>query len=124
MISCIKNWVGLQYLQQRRWIRRLCLFYKFLSTTQPSRIHNLFPQMRNSHRHPNSSMYFLVELNTSKILFLHMLLMNGIKLIQTFVALVIIKFIRPIERKIFNINDPFGIKILTRLRLGFTHLRE
>ena len=38
--------------------------------------------------------------------------MNEINLIQTFVAL---------ERKIlFNINDPFGIKTLTKLRSGFS----
>ena len=36
----------------------------------------------------------------------------------------LLKFTRPIERKIFNINDPFGITMLTRLRLGFSHLRE
>ena len=35
----------------------------------------------------------------------------------------LLKFIRHVERKIFNINDPFGIKLL-RLRLGFSHLRE
>ena len=77
-------------------------------------------------------MYFFVKVNTSKTLFFHMLLLNGINLIQTFVALIIfyffhnafLKFIRPVERKIFNIDDPFGIKMLTRLRLGFRHLRE
>ena len=35
-----------------------------------------------------------------------------------------LKFIRPVERKILNVNDPFEIKMLTRLRLGFSHLRE
>ena len=35
----------------------------------------------------------------------------------------LLKFIRPVERKIFSINDPLGIKMLTRLRLGFSHLR-
>ena len=33
-------------------------------------------------------------------------------------------FIRPSENKIFNIHDKVGIKLLTRVRLGFTHLRE
>ena len=46
-------------------------------------------------------------------------LMNEIKLIQTFVALIILNW------KIFNINDPFAIKLLTKLRLGFSHqIRE
>ena len=34
------------------------------------------------------------------------------------------KFIRPVQRKTFNINDSVGVKLLTRLRLGFSHLRE
>ena len=35
--------LGLEYLQQRLWMRRLCLLYKFLSTGQPSHICNLLP---------------------------------------------------------------------------------
>ena len=31
---------------------------------------------------------------------------------------------RPVERRIFNINDTLGIKMLTKLRLGFSHLCE
>ena len=33
-------------------------------------------------------------------------------------------FIRPSENKIFNIHDHVGTKLLTRLRLGLSHLRE
>ena len=36
----------------------------------------------------------------------------------------LLKFIRPAQRKTFNINDSVGVKLLTRLRLGFSHLRE
>ena len=49
---------GLEYLQPRRWMRRLCLLYKFLSTGQPSQIHNFLLQMGNSHRHSNPSHLF------------------------------------------------------------------
>ena len=44
----------LEYLQQRRWMRRLCLLYKYLSTGQASHIYNLLPQMRNSHKQLNT----------------------------------------------------------------------
>ena len=37
---------------------------------------------------------------------------------------VLLSFIRPSENKIFNIHDQVGIKLLTRLRLGLSHLRE
>ena len=36
----------------------------------------------------------------------------------------LIYFIRPAENKIFNVHDEVGIKLLTRLRLGFSHLPE
>ena len=46
--------LGLEYLYQRRWARRLCLLYKFFSTGQPSYIYDLLPPMRSSRRHVNS----------------------------------------------------------------------
>ena len=36
----------------------------------------------------------------------------------------ILKFIRPLPNSIFNIHNPLGIKYLTRLRVGFSHLKE
>ena len=36
----------------------------------------------------------------------------------------LLKFIGPAQRKTFNINDSVGVKLLTRLRLGFSHLRD
>ena len=36
----------------------------------------------------------------------------------------LLKFIRPSGRAIYNIIDPLGIKLLTRLQIGFSHLRE
>ena len=36
----------------------------------------------------------------------------------------ILEFIRPKANSIFNIHNPMGIKYLTRLRLGFSHLKE
>ena len=36
----------------------------------------------------------------------------------------ILKYIRPCPNSIFGINNPLGIKLLTRLRVGFSHLRE
>ena len=36
----------------------------------------------------------------------------------------LLSFIRPIKRSIFNVNDPEGVKYLTRLRLRFSHLNE
>ena len=36
----------------------------------------------------------------------------------------LLSFIRPIPNNVYNIFDPIGLKLLTRLRLGFSHLNE
>ena len=44
----------LEYLQQRRLMRRLCLFYKVVSTKLPAYIDDLIPPVRQFQRHPNT----------------------------------------------------------------------
>ena len=36
----------------------------------------------------------------------------------------ILSFIRPIPNSIYNIHQLLGVKYLTRLRIGFSHLKE
>ena len=36
----------------------------------------------------------------------------------------LLQFIRPSRSKVYDIHDPVGLKLLTRLRLGLSHLRE
>ena len=36
----------------------------------------------------------------------------------------LLEFIRPQANSIFNIHNPMAIKYLTRLKLGFIHLKE
>ena len=35
----------------------------------------------------------------------------------------LLKFVRPVANSVFDINNLYGLKLLTRLRLGFSHLR-
>ena len=52
-----KKWyqeLRLEYLQQRRWMRCLCLFYKFVSTKLPAYIFDFIPPARQSQRRPNT----------------------------------------------------------------------
>ena len=78
----------LEYPQQRRWMRLLSLPHKSLSTGQPPHICN-FHKWQILTDTPKLFMYLLEENNTSKTLSFHMSFMNGINLIQTFVALII-----------------------------------
>ena len=43
-----------KYLQQRRWMRRLCLFHKVVSTKLPAYIYDIIPPVSESQRHPNT----------------------------------------------------------------------
>ena len=36
----------------------------------------------------------------------------------------LIKFGRPIPKPIYNVHNPVGLKLLTRLRLGLSHLNQ
>ena len=35
----------------------------------------------------------------------------------------LLKFVGPVGNSVFKINNPYGLKLLTRLRLGLNHLR-
>ena len=40
--------LGSEYLQQRRWMSRLCLFYKVVSSKIPGYMYDFIPQVRQS----------------------------------------------------------------------------
>ena len=45
---------GLESLRSRRWLRRMCFFYKLIKTQKPLYLFNLRPPKPNSLRHPNT----------------------------------------------------------------------
>ena len=120
--------LGLEWLQQHR----LCLLQKFTSTGQILHIYNLIPKIRNSHIHPNIFHVFPCRTEYFKnSCFPHAInecnkLYPIIRSSRTYHNFrnPLLKFIKPVEKKFFNINGQFGIKLLTRLRLGFSHLLE
>ena len=68
-------------------------------------------------------------MNTSETLFFHPLLWSGISSIINSESVSafkeqILKFIRPSPSSTFNVHTPHGIKLLTRLRVRLSHLRE
>ena len=48
---------------------------------------------------------------------------RNLKLVSAFEKQ-IIKFIKPSPNSTFNVHNPHGIKLLTRLRVGLSQLRE
>ena len=124
--------LGLEYLQQRRWMRRLCLFYKVVSTKLPAYIYDLIPPVRQSQRHPNTFNSISCRTEYFKNSFFPCVVSEWIKLnpeirrsgSYNIFRKSILNFIRPSASKVYNINDAIGIKLITRLRLGFSHLSE
>ena len=70
----------------------------------------------------------VVGLHFSKIRFYCLLLLSGINWILILKILMLRKklltFIRPLGNDTYGIYDPRGIRLLNRLRLAFSHLRE
>ena len=102
------------------------------STGKPSYIYDLQPSMINSRRHVNSFNTVSSKSEYFKNPFISNTINEWSKLDPDICSSTsynlfrntVIKFIRPVQRKIFNIYDSVGVKLLTRLWLGFSHLRE
>ena len=67
----------------------------------------------------------------SKTLSFLLLSLNGINWILVFVILIVYLYlgtyssiIRPAPNSVYNCHNPKGIKFITRLQLGLSHLRE
>ena len=122
----------LEYLHQRRWMRRLCLFHKDLHNKVPKYIHSLIPSMRTSVRQPNTFTSFYCRTKCFQNSFLPCVIREWNKLdlykwsylsYNSFCK-ALLSFIWPSENKTFNIHDQVGVKVLIRLRFGLSHLCE
>ena len=121
-----------EYLYRSRWTRRLCVLYKVFSSGQPSYIYDLLPPLRSSRRHVNSFNLVTCKSEYFKNSFIPNVIYEWNKLdpdIRSSASYnlfrnTLLKFIRSAQRKTLHINDSVGVKLLTRLRLGFSHLRE
>ena len=116
--------LGLEYLYRRRWARSLCLLYNVLSNGQPSYIYDLLP-VNSFNLVSCKSEYFKSSL-IPNVIYEWNKLNPDIRSSAWYNLFrnALLKFIRPFQRMTFNINDSVGVKLLTRLRLGFNHLRE
>ena len=126
--------LGLESLQQRRWYRKLCLFFKIYKNQCPKYLSDIIPQSncqyrtRNAHNIPHINVkhqFFKNSYFPSTIIKWNKLDSN-IRISETLNIFKskILKFIRPIANSTFGCHNPVGVKVLTRLRLGLSHLRE
>ena len=118
-------------------MRRFCLFYKVVSTKLPAYSYDIIPPVRQSPRHPTTfdSISCRTEYFKNSI-FLSMFFPCVIGEWNKFNREIrksgtyntfrksILNFIRTSASKVYNINDAIGIKLITRLCLGFSDLCE
>ena len=126
--------LGLESLKSRRWFRKLCHFYKIFNEKSPSYLFNLIPNFNRAHNtrlsHNISPIkvrhdYFKNSFFPSAISEWNKLDLNigNSASLNTFKKK-LLNFIRPCANSIFDIHNPLGFKLLTRLRLGLSHLHE
>ena len=129
------NELGLESLRDGRWCRRLVFFYKVINGLAPTYLNNYLPQDID------------VSYNLRRPQVLHNLVSRTDRFQDSFFPYCVSKwkqldpditklpylssfkkalfnFVRLAPATVYNIHEPFGIMLLTRLRVCFSHLRE
>ena len=126
--------LGFKSLQQRRWYKKLCSFYKVFQNKSPRYLLNITP-IRNP-AYSTRKHVSIRPFKTNRNVFKNSIFPSTINewndlnpnlrnsgIYGTFKN-AILKFIIPSPNSVFECHNPQGIKFLTRLRLGLSHLRE
>ena len=126
--------LGLESLQLRHWYKKLCLFYKVFKNDHPKYLFNVIPVrstpyatrtvgniplIKKKHNFFKNSFFpsAIIEWNNLDPN------LRNCKSISVFKEK-ILNFIRLSPNSFFDCHNPKGIKLITRLRLGLSHLRE
>ena len=112
----------------------MCLFFKLKRNKHPSYLFDIIPRVlstRTTRNHNNIPLfdvkheYFWNSFFPSTVIEWNKLDINirNSQLVSAFEKQ-ILKFMRPSPNSTFNVHDPHGNKLLTRLRVGLSHLHE
>ena len=128
---------GLESLRRGRWLRCMSYFYKPIKTQKPLYLFTLITLKLNSLRHPNT--YSVMRCRNEYFRnFFHTLCSEKMEQIEHWnsqfnllptiqeIAISLLVFIafKPTCSSQFFIHHHVGVRLLVRLRLGFSHLRE
>ena len=106
--------------------------HKIISTKLPPYLYEIIPPLQRSHRYPGCFQTLPCRTALLENSFLPFTITEWNKLgtdIKNTDSLamfrkILLTFIRPLENDTYGIYDPLGLRLLNRLRLGFSHLRE
>ena len=131
--------LGLESLRARRWYKRLSFMFKIVKEEAPNCLINLIPKIQQTTRTRINRMptfhcctecfknsffpSFRVEVKFGQIWVKLDETIRNSESISIF-KIRLLSSIRPLESNACNIFDPIGLKFLTHLRLGFSHLNE
>ena len=124
----------METLQFRRCFTKLCLLYKIANKQSPSYLFDCIPSTGKIYNTRDAA-------NVPRIKSKHTFVKNSyisstiiewnkwgqyIRNAQSYVLFrkYLLSFIRPEANKGFDVHNTKGIKLLTRLRVGFSHLKE
>ena len=105
-------------------MRRLCLFYDVVPTKLPAFISDFIPPGRQSQRHPNTFNSFSCRTDCFKNSLFPCIIGVWDKLNPEIRSSGSDNIFQPSASKLYNINDTIGIKLITKLRLGFSDLTQ
>ena len=99
--------------------------FKIMKREAPNYLINLIPRCEKTIRTRNNHIpNYHCRTDCFKYSFFPSTLNDWFKLDNNTRNSKLLSFIRPVQSNIYSIFDPEGLKLLTRLRLDFTHLNE
>ena len=121
-------------LKLRRWFRKLCTFFKIKATSNSEYLFDIIPKNQPFIQYSlvgrcynilQKNGFFQVLLFPSAILELNKI-DRRIRHSTTSLSFknALLEIGRPTPKRVYNIVDPNSLKLLTRLRLGLSHLNE
>ena len=118
--------LGLESLKSRRWLRKLCLFYKVFHEKSPSHLFQLIPPNNNIYATRSSQSNKISNFKTRHNLFKDSFFPEVISEWNSLDVSIrnsssinvfkkeLLKFIRPVLNSTYNFNDSKGLTLLTR----------
>ena len=125
----------MESLRSKRWLRKLCLFCKMYENKSLSYLYNLIPDRMKFYSTRSSQIHNISNNKTRSNFFRNSFFPSTItewdKLDRDIrnsdslndFKLSLLKFVRPVTNRVFEINNPYGLKLLTWLCLVLSDLR-